>query len=452
LAALGARVTLAGIVGDDGQGDALRGLCEEVGIDTRAVLTVRTRRTTRKLRVLSQGQQLLRLDWEDSQPCPEGDTAAVLGRLGGAARFDALILSDYGKGLLTPELIARSFREHSPRTGIVVVDPKHRDFTRYRGAAFLTPNLRELSIAAGEPLDAADTPGIVEAARAQARHCDFRALIVTLGERGLLVVPAHGEAIEIPALRRAVYDVTGAGDTAAAVLTAALATGTALHTAAALANFAAGIAVGEIGAVAVQPSRIREALAPIPASKTMTREALLQRVQQWRQSAQRIVLTNGCFDLLHAGHLSLLHFAKSLGDILILAINSDAGVRRLKGPGRPVVSQRDRAALLGALSCVDAVTIFEEDTPLDIVRCVQPHILVKGRDYRIEEIIGRELVEAAGGQVVLAPLLPDYSTSALIARAIPHPSVTDASLSGQAPYKPSCPPRIGLSSSGLGRP
>jgi len=258
---------------------------------------------------------------------------------------------------------------------------------------------------------------ITVAARSQIQTGGFEGLVVTLGDRGILIVMADGSETLIPALKRPVYDVTGAGDTAAAVLTACLATGVTMVTAAQIANAAAGIAVGEVGAVAVPFSRIADVLTGKPQSKVLSRAELQGRVAQWRASGQTIVFTNGCFDLLHPGHLSLLNFAKSLGDILVLAINSDAAVRRLKGPGRPVVSQDDRAAMLGALACVDAVTIFDEDTPLETVRCVQPEILVKGQDYRINDIVGRDIVEAAGGRVVLAPLLADYSTTSLLARA-----------------------------------
>jgi len=417
IAALGAAVTLAGVVGDDAAGEILRRLCEESGIATQSVLTSSRRKTTRKLRILSQSQQLLRIDWEDHQPISDEDSKALLCSVRDSSSSDALILSDYAKGVLTPTFIEGLLSERHPRTQTVVVDPKHRDFTRYRGANILTPNLRELSEAANSALDFTDLPGITAAARAQVQRGGFESLVVTLGARGMLIVSADGSDLLIPALKRAVYDVTGAGDTAAAVLTSCLATGAPLFTAAHIANAAAGLAVGEIGAATVPAARIGDALSGQSASKLLTRVELQGRVNHWRSSGHRIVFTNGCFDLLHPGHLSLLSFAKSLGDVLVLAINSDAAVRRLKGPNRPVVSQQDRAAMLGALACVDAVTIFDEDTPLEMVRCVQPDILVKGQDYRIDEVVGRQIVEAAGGRVVLAPLLADYSTTSLLARA-----------------------------------
>jgi D-beta-D-heptose 7-phosphate kinase/D-beta-D-heptose 1-phosphate adenosyltransferase len=416
IAALGAKVSLVGAVGDDAAGHAMLRLCQESGIGTQGILTAAVRQTTRKLRVLSQSQQLLRIDWEDREPCSEANSEALLASVRDSSARDALILSDYAKGVLTAPFILRLMREGGAGTRTIVVDPKHRDWSRYRGAKTVTPNLRELSDAAGQPLEPGDLPGIAGAARTQLRQGGFESLVVTLGPRGMLIVGADGSELSIPALQRAVYDVTGAGDTVTAVLTLCLATGASTADAARIANIAAGIAVGEIGAVAVTASRIAAELSGAASSKLLSRAALQARVKQWRASGQRIVFTNGCFDLLHPGHLSLLNFAKSMGDVLVLAINSDAAVRRLKGPGRPVVSEHDRAAMLGALACVDAVTIFDEDTPLECIRCVKPEVLVKGQDYRIDEVVGRDIVEAAGGRVVLAPLLPDYSTTSLLAR------------------------------------
>jgi D-beta-D-heptose 7-phosphate kinase/D-beta-D-heptose 1-phosphate adenosyltransferase len=417
IAALGASVTLVGIVGDDAAGETVRRLCLESNISTESIVTVPHRQSTRKLRVVSQSQQLLRVDWEDNRPLSDDDAGALLDKITHSNLVDAVILSDYAKGVLSVPVIAAVMRTQRPRTGTVVVDPKHRDFARYRGAHIVTPNLRELSEAIGRVLDPADLAAIASAARSQIELGGFEGLVVTLGDRGMLIVMADGFQRLIPALQRAVFDVTGAGDTVAAVLTACLATGATIVTAARIANAAAGIAVEEIGAIAVPSSRIADVLAGRPKSKLLSRAELPGRIRRWREAGQRIVFTNGCFDLLHPGHLSLLHFAKSLGDVLVLAINSDAAVRRLKGPSRPVISQDDRAAMLSALGCVDAVTIFDEDTPLETVRCVQPEILVKGQDYQLEDVVGRDVVEASGGRVVLAPLFGNYSTTSLLARA-----------------------------------
>jgi len=414
VAAFGASVSLAGVIGDDATGDDFLRLCAVSNIDKRAVIRLPERRTTRKLRVLGHSQQLLRLDWEDVKPCAPQATVRMVSRLAEGARPQAIILSDYAKGVLTPETIASviALRGEAP----VVVDPKHRDFTRYRGATTITPNLRELEAAAGQTLDVDDAKAIAAAARPLARAAGLEAMVVTLGDRGMLVVPLQGQDVAVPAIQRAVYDVTGAGDTAISVLALSLAARASLLEAAQLANAAAGVSVGQIGAVAVDATSIRDALAARPDGKILTRDDLIARAATWRMAGKRIVFTNGCFDLLHAGHLSLLSQAAKLGDILVLAINSDASVRRLKGPERPLVPQEDRAAVLAALGFVDAVTIFDEDTPLEVLQSVRPHVLVKGGDYRLDQVVGRELMDATGGRVVLVPLTPEKSTTALVER------------------------------------
>lgn len=414
VAALGAEVSLAGVIGEDAAGEDFLRLCAAAKIDTRAVIRLPERRTTRKLRVLGHSQQLLRLDWEDARPCAPQIGVRMISKLMDGARPDAIILSDYAKGVLTPETIASVTGLRG--TGPVVVDPKHRDFTRYRGATNITPNLRELEAAAGQTLNADDTAAIAAAARPLAQAAGLEAMVVTLGDRGMLVVPAQGHDTVVPAIQRAVYDVTGAGDTAISVLTLSLAAQASLLASAQLANAAAGVSVGQIGAVAVDAASIRDALAARPDGKILGRDDLVARAATWRMAGKRIVFTNGCFDLLHAGHLSLLSQAAKLGDVLVLAINSDASVRRLKGPERPLVPQEDRAAVLAALGFVDAVTIFDEDTPLEILQSLRPHVLVKGGDYKIEDVVGRELMDATGGRVALVPLTPEKSTTALVER------------------------------------
>ncbi|HSY05354.1 MAG TPA: D-glycero-beta-D-manno-heptose 1-phosphate adenylyltransferase [Steroidobacteraceae bacterium] len=413
-AALGARVSLGGIAGDDAEGAELLRLCGAADIDSRAVLKLPERRTTRKLRVLGRSQQLLRLDWEDALPCPHEASARLLARLAEGAPPAAIILSDYAKGALTPQAISAVLgaRASAP----VVVDPKHQDFARYRGATTVTPNLRELEAAAGQVLDADDTAAIAAAARPLIAAAGLQSMVVTLGSRGMLVVPGGQAEIAVPGIRREVYDVTGAGDTAVAVLALALGAQATLLEAAQLANAAAGVAVGQIGAVAVDAASIRDALVARPDSKILSREDLAARAASWRMAGKQIVFTNGCFDLLHAGHLSLLGHAARLGDVLVLAINSDASVRRLKGADRPLVPQAERAALLAALSFVDAVTIFDDDTPLEILRAVRPQVLVKGGDYQPAQVVGREFVESGGGRVEIVPLVPEKSTASLVER------------------------------------
>jgi len=413
-AALGAHVSLAGAVGLDGPGEQLLQLCQAGGVDTRAVIQLPERATTRKLRVLGHNQQLLRLDWEDATPCTASATVRMISKLVEEPRPDAVILSDYAKGVLTPETISAvvQLRNGEP----IVVDPKSRDFTRYRGATLITPNLRELEAACGRTLQPDDTESIAAAAQGLARDAGLEAMIVTLGDRGMLLVPVLGAPAAVPAAKREVYDVTGAGDTAIAVLAVSLGARASLLSAVQIANAAAGVSVSHVGAVAVDVPSIRDALAARPEGKILERAALAARCASWRMAGKRIVFTNGCFDLLHSGHLALLENAAKLGDVLVLAINSDESVRRLKGPERPLVPQSERAALLAALSFVDAVTVFDEDTPLATLEAVRPHILVKGADYRPDQIVGRELVEASGGRVALVPLVPDKSTSALVER------------------------------------
>ena len=414
VAALGARVSLAGVTGDDEAAAQLLRLCDAANIDTHALVRLPERRTARKLRVLSHSQQLLRLDWEDAVPCAAQTTVRLVSRLAEGARPDAIILSDYAKGVLTPEAIAGVARLRG--TAPLVVDPKHRDFTRYRGATIVTPNLRELEAAVGHALDANDTASLTAAARPLLEAARIESMVVTLGNRGMLLIPSRGPETAVPAIGREVYDVTGAGDTAIAVLALSLAAQAPLLQAVQVANAAAGVAVGFVGAVAVDAASIRNALAARPDAKILSRHELTARAASWRMAGKQIVVTNGCFDLLHAGHLALLGHAAKLGDVLVLAINSDASVRRLKGPERPLVPQAERAALLAALTFVDAVTIFDEDTPLEVLQTIKPHVLVKGGDYRPSEVIGRELVEASGGRVEIVPLTPEKSTSSLVER------------------------------------
>jgi D-beta-D-heptose 7-phosphate kinase/D-beta-D-heptose 1-phosphate adenosyltransferase len=327
---------------------------------------------------------------------------------------NAIILSDYAKGVLTPETIGAvtALRGSQP----VVVDPKHKDFTRYRGATTVTPNLRELEVAVGHALDPDDTAAIAAATHALVKAAELESVVVTMGDRGMLVVPAEGSPVAVPAIQRAVYDVTGAGDTAISVLTLSLAAGASLSAAAHVANTAAGISVGQIGAVAVDAVSIRDALLAQPESKVFSRADLVTRAASWRMAGKRVVFTNGCFDLLHAGHLSLLSEAAKLGDVLVVALNSDASVARLKGSEGPLVPQEDRATVLAALRFVDAVTIFDEDTPLEVMQGVRPDVLVKGGDYTLDDVVGRDLIEASGGRVVLVPLTPEKSTTALVER------------------------------------
>lgn len=416
VAVLGAQASLAGAIGNDAAGGHLLELARASGIDVRAVVRRDARQTARKLRAIARNQQVVRLDFEDTTPCTAEEVRWMVERLRQGRSPDVIILSDYAKGVLTPELIGCIVAIAAAAGIRIVVDPKRRDFAAYRGASLITPNFHELQIAAGESFDPDDTGSIAASAQALAADANADALIVKRGERGMLVVPAHGPHHIVPARGRSLFDTTGAGDTVVAVLATTLAAGATLVEAAAIANAAAGIAVGRIGAVSIAAGEIAGSFSGENVHKVFERDRLVEQVANWRRSGKQIVFTNGCFDLLHAGHLELLHQAAQLGDVLVVAINSDASVRRLKGRERPLVAERERAAMLAALDCVDAVTIFDEDTPLEVLEAIRPDVLVKGQDYRVEQVIGRELVESAGGRVILVPLVAGKSTSALIER------------------------------------
>lgn len=418
IAAVGARVSLCGIVGADDAGGALIARCAEQDIDTRAVAQEAGYRTTRKLRVLGHGQQLLRLDWEEKCDCPPTMAAELIARLQEGRAPDVVVLSDYAKGFLTNEMVSGLIDAAAKHGVPVLVDPKRRDLSAYRGATVITPNLRELEHATGLDLAEAEPEVVGEAARTIVEDNSLAAAVVTMGARGMLVVPKEGQHTLISSRKRAVFDVTGAGDTAIAVLALALALDASLVDAASIANTASGIAVGEVGAVSVSADDIVAALSRRQSRKIFARADVTEQVEAWRLQGRSIVFTNGCFDLLHLGHVSLLREAAKHGDVLVLAINSDASVRRLKGEGRPLVPESDRAALLAALDCVDAVVIFDEDTPLETIEAIRPDVLVKGRDYLPHEVVGRELVESYGGRLELVPLLPEHSTSALVDRIL----------------------------------
>jgi len=415
LATLGARASLCGHIGVDATGDSVLTACAASGIDARAVARVPGVVTTRKVRVLGHGQQVVRLDWEDGRPCPAAVAAEMIDRLRHGPPPDCIVVSDYGKGFVTAETLRRVLPIGRDLGVRVLVDPKHADLSVYRGSSILKLNLSELSLAVGRDLGSASDEDVAAPARELVADLGFEAIVVTLGDRGMVVATEEG-AMPIRAHRRAVFDVTGAGDTAMAVLALGLAVGGDLTTAAGLANLAAGLAVEQVGAASVTRTELREAVSGIWSGKVLGREDLAAQVESWKLRGLRIVFTNGCFDLLHVGHLALLREAAALGDVLVLAINSDASVRRLKGDDRPLMPQDERAALLAALDCVDAVTIFDEDTPLETLERVLPDVLVKGKDYAYDEVVGRELVEAAGGRVELVAILPDHSTSRMVER------------------------------------
>ncbi|MEI6415178.1 MAG: bifunctional D-glycero-beta-D-manno-heptose-7-phosphate kinase/D-glycero-beta-D-manno-heptose 1-phosphate adenylyltransferase HldE, partial [Pseudomonadota bacterium] len=360
------------------------------------------------LRVLSQHQQLLRLDFEESFAAID-KTAFHKDCETALDSADLLLLSDYGKGTLNdPQRLIQTARQ---RGLPVLVDPKGLDFQRYRGATLLTPNLAEFEAVAGK---IRDDRTLTEAGERMRQTLELSALLITLGERGLLLLEAGRDPLHLPARAREVFDVTGAGDTVIAVLAAGLAGGLTLANAAGLANLAAGLVVAKLGTAAVTPAELRRAQAHHEWRVILTPEELQMAVDEARAQGERIVMTNGCFDILHDGHVAYLEEARRLGDRLVVAVNSDASVRRLKGVDRPINPLARRLAVLAGLSSVDWLTAFEEDTPEALICTVRPDILVKGGDYQVEAVAGHRCVTESGGTVRILGFLPDRSTSRLI--------------------------------------
>jgi D-beta-D-heptose 7-phosphate kinase/D-beta-D-heptose 1-phosphate adenosyltransferase len=420
LAGLGACVTVAGFAGGDEEREKLESMLVEAGVEP-ALTEVAGVPTTTKLRIFSGNQQMMRLD-KEATPSPSSDAYAdLLERvLVLLPKVSVLVLSDYAKGVVT-ESMCHSIIAGAGKLGLpVIVDPKHRDFSRYRGAATICPNLKELSAATGEAV--ADIDRLLTAGQAKLDLLGMEFMVVTMGDRGIAVL-RKGSRLHAPAVVRQVYDVSGAGDTVIAVLALAMACNVEIETAVQLANLAAGIVVNKVGTVPIHREELLGALSQELAlhmdEKVLPPERLLSRVALWRSSGARVVFTNGCFDILHIGHITLLERARRQGDRLIVALNSDKSVRQIKGPLRPIVGEHERARILAALSTVDAVVVFNESTPLKLIEAIRPDVLVKGGDYREEAVVGAREVRAWGGRVELIPLVDGISTTRLIAKATP---------------------------------
>lgn len=415
-AALGAGVELLGAVGDDAAGERFVAECTKAGIDAQNVVKVADRPTTRKLRILAQHQQVVRLDWEDSRPLDESVGLGLVEELRAGEPADAIVISDYSKGFLSPTVLEGLIAVGRQWGVPILVDPKSSDLVRYKGATVLKPNVHELEAVIGRRLEEDLEADLTAVSGALLETADVEALIVTLGEKGMGVFSRQAEPFFVPTSVREVFDVSGAGDTVIAALALSLAAGAGFHDAVHVANEAAGIAVGKSGVAIVEPKELASRFAPGGGDKILSRQELVNRVAWWRMQDQKVVLTNGCFDLLHVGHVHLLREAAAQGDVLIVAINSDDSVRRLKGGNRPLIAADERAALLAALNSVDSVVVFDEDTPRELLEEVRPDILVKGGDYREDQVVGRRMIADWGGSVVLIPLVPDRSTSGLVDR------------------------------------
>ena len=413
VAALGAEAILVGVVGAGGAAE-VEALISAKGRAQALLIEDASRRTIRKMRVISNRQQIVRLDHEDLHPLSGEIEAALIAAAGRAiGDSDIVVLSDYGKSLFGDPALAAIIALAKAAGKRVVVDPKRPEFSAYRGADLVTPNRGELARATGLPVD---TDAEVEAAARVAQAQFGGALLLTRSEQGMSYFPLEGAAIHAPTAAREVFDVSGAGDTAIATLAAALAVdfeiGEALH----LANQAAGIVVGKAGTATLSLRELIAALEPPSGSGDLLTWDEARRLRAaWGRQGLRVGFANGCFDILHPGHVALIAEAAAACDRLIVALNSDASTRRLKGPTRPAQTQDARACVMGALKGVAAVVIFEDDTPKALIEALQPDLLVKGADYRIEDVVGADVVQARGGRVLLVETLAGHSTTRLLA-------------------------------------
>lgn len=421
LLSLGSQAALVAVIGDDPVANQLTAL---VGAEERLLPTLVTERgriSTQKTRYVAASQQLLRSDHETRTAIrPETASRILEMTLPELPDYQAIILSDYGKGVLTPEL-CRAVIDSARAANIpVFVDPKQRDVSGYAGATVLSPNLKELALATGVD-QFVSNEAIIDAARSLAVAHQFSYVLVTRGEHGMTLVDPQGLITHIDANAQHVFDVSGAGDTVIATLAASYAAGATMANAATLANLAGGIVVGRLGTAVVHRTDLTAALYTHRAlalhQKILPLETASDMMANWHRDGLTVGFTNGCFDIMHAGHITLLTEAKKHCDKLIVALNTDASVRALKGPTRPVNAEMDRAQVIAALGVVDAVVLFDDDTPLELLKLLQPDVLMKGADYSLEQVVGHDLVAAYGGRVELLPLKDGYSTTSIIQKA-----------------------------------
>jgi D-beta-D-heptose 7-phosphate kinase/D-beta-D-heptose 1-phosphate adenosyltransferase len=418
LCSLGANPRFVTVIGKDRAGKEVAREIRKQGVKEAPIIEP-GRMTSTKTRYLAGVQQVLRADRETALPLPrKTETRLIRAAIVAMRGCKVVVLSDYGKGVLSAGAAQKIIRAAKKAKRAVIVDPKGTDFSRYRGADLITPNRRELADATG--LNTETDADIVKAAKQLIRKHAFGAVLVTRSADGMTVVPKKGRAQHLDAEAQEVFDVSGAGDTVVATVAAALSAGMTLKDAAALANVAAGIVVGKVGTAAAYAADLVGALhhqdLTTAEAKVLSAEQAKDRIDSWRRSGHRIGFTNGCFDLLHPGHVSLLKQAKKACGRLVVGLNSDGSVEKLKGDGRPVQSEAARAAMLASLETVDMVVIFTERTPLTLIKALKPDVLVKGADYDLKKVVGADVVKRYGGKVLLAKIVPGHSTSATIAR------------------------------------
>jgi D-beta-D-heptose 7-phosphate kinase/D-beta-D-heptose 1-phosphate adenosyltransferase len=423
VASLGARCIFVGLIGEDEAGAKLKAALARENLIESVLVADPTRPTTRKVRFVSEhfSTHMLRADWELASPASADIEQKLIDAiLPHLPRADIVLLSDYAKGVLTARVI-RNVIDAARKAGKrVIVDPKSANLAIYRGATLLTPNRREFAEATRSRADT--EKGIADAAQDLMQLADCEAMLVTQSEHGMTLVPRTGEAIHVPAYPVKVRDVSGAGDTVVAALAVTLSAGADWETALRMANAAAAVAVSKKGTAIVTSAELRRKILPhafLAAEEKIIADSgdLDAHLADWRKQGLRIGFTNGCFDILHPGHVKVLTAARGACDRLIVGLNSDASAKRLKGEGRPVQDERARSEVLAALEAVDLVVLFEEDTPIKLIARIKPSVLVKGGDYRRDQVVGHQIVEAGGGEVLLVEVLPGFSTTSLVDRA-----------------------------------
>jgi D-beta-D-heptose 7-phosphate kinase/D-beta-D-heptose 1-phosphate adenosyltransferase len=417
LAKLGIPTRIAGVIGKDADGKTLIDMMAAIGIASPAVVQSAQRPTTTKTRVLGGHQQMMRLDQESRASIGAEETQQLLDQVLREVeqRPAVVILSDYAKGVLSNTLCEQLIQRCRQSNITVLVDPKGLDYGKYRGATALTPNKRETADAC--KVDVRDSAALLEAATSLRTMLDLEFLAMTRGEEGISLIDA-AQTRHIAATAKQVFDVSGAGDTVIATLAAGLISGLDHVDALQLANIAAGIVVGKVGTVPITREELLHELVAQSSTAQVNKihdlGSLKTQVDAWRAAGQKIVFTNGCFDLLHAGHVTYLEAARKMGDRLVLGLNTDQSVRALKGPTRPVIHEADRARVLAGLEAIDAVILFGEDTPLKLINAIKPDVLVKGSDYTEDQVVGASEIKSWGGRVALVDVVPGRSTSKII--------------------------------------
>ena len=420
LVSLGCEVHLCGAIGQDEKGDKLLQTVHDRFIQTEGIFRFVHRPTTSKMRIIAHNQQILRVDKEDNRPITEKTEKKLIQYINQVIPgVDGVICSDYHKGILTEKVIKAVICRAKKFKKSVIVDPKSSDFSLYKGAAVITPNLRE--VARSVPIKVKDKEDLGRAAEYLLNLTKAEAILITQGKDGMSLYQNKDKLISIPTVAKEVFDVTGAGDTVISVFSMAVFVGFDYQEAAWLSNMAASVVVGKIGTAVVTMEEINEFLHEemLRTSHTVLKlDELKKIISMAKSSGKKVVFTNGCFDIIHGGHIEFLQKAKSLGDILVIGLNTDQSVKKLKGENRPIKNETERANILSALKYIDYITLFNETTPEKLIREIQPDILVKGDDYKIDEVVGREIVEGYGARVELIPIVEGHSTTKTLKKII----------------------------------